>query len=122
MRAIVLTACLAAASLSIGAPARALNIDPVFAGTLVSTYPDGRQAHLWISRDGSYYAKNRRNKPSSGTWKVSGQKMCFKQKKPLSVPFSYCAHLPPSLATSWNDKAVTGERINVKLVAGRGAR
>ena len=36
-----------------------------FGNTIVSTYPDGRQAQLWLHPDGSYTAEGRRLDRSS---------------------------------------------------------
>ena len=91
-----------------------------FGATVVSTYPDGRTALLWLKRDGTYDAKGRRRTPSSGTWIVKSGKVCLKQLKPMRAPFSYCTPLPSG--DTWKAKAVTGEPITVKIVAGVGVR
>jgi hypothetical protein len=88
-----------------------------FGNTVVSTYPDGRTGLLWLKRDGTYDAKGRRRTPSSGTWSLKGGKVCLKQLKPMRAPFNYCTGLPSG--SSWKAKAVTGEPITVKIVAGR---
>lgn len=91
-----------------------------FGNTVVSTYPDGRAGLLWLKRDGTYGAKGRRRTPSSGTWAVKGGKVCLKQLKPVRAPFSYCTPLPSGAI--WKARAVTGEPITVKIVAGMGVR
>lgn len=94
-----------------------------FGNTIVSTYPDGRQAQLWLRPDGSYAAEGRRGDRSAGQWKIKGDKVCLKQSKPHAFPFSYCAALPPGgVGASWNGKAVTGEAIRIKLVKGPSGR
>ena len=90
-----------------------------FGSTIVSTYPDGRTAELYLQPDGGYTAKGRRGDGSSGHWKVNDGKLCLTQSRPLPVPFSYCTPIPSNgLHGAWTAKAVTGERIAVKLVKG----
>lgn len=93
---------------------------PAFENTIVSTYPDGRQAKLWLNPDGTYAAEGRRHDRSSGHWKIRGERICLRQSHPPTLPFSYCTNVPSGgVGASWNAKAVTGEPIRVKLVAGR---
>ena len=95
------------------------DLKPAFSNTIVSTYPDGRKAKLWLSADGSYRAQGRRGKPSSGTWSLKGDRICLKQSKPFRAP-SYCTNVVKGgVGTSWASKAVTGEKIRVTVVAGR---
>jgi hypothetical protein len=106
---------MAAPSVALAAP----DVSVAFGNTVVSTYPDGRKAHLWMKADGSYTATGRRGKPSSGTWSIKGDKVCLKQKKPTSAPFTYCTAAPTGgVGTSWKAKAVTGEPITVTVVKG----
>ncbi len=96
------------------------DLEPAFANTIVSTYPDGRKAKLWLNRDGSYRAQGRRGRPSSGAWSLKGEKLCLKQKKPMAGPFSYCTPVKRGgVGTTWTGKAVTGESITIQVVAGR---
>ena len=100
--------------------AETADLKPAFSNTIVSTYPDGRKAKLWLNSDGSYRAQGRRGKPSSGKWTLKGEKLCLKQQKPSAGPFSYCTPIKRGgVGTSWTGKAVTGERIRIQLVAGR---
>lgn len=94
-------------------------LERAFGNTVVSTYPDGRTALLWLKKDGTYTAKGRRRTPSSGTWSLKAEKVCLKQAKPSAVPFRYCTGLPSGEA--WKAKAVTGEPITVKIVKGVGS-
>ncbi len=114
---LAIAACmLAPAALAAGAA----DLRPAFSNTIVSTYPDGRKARLWLNSDGTYRAQGRRGKPSSGKWTVKGEKLCLKQQKPMAGPFSYCTPVKSGgVGTSWIGKAVTGERIRIELVAGR---
>jgi hypothetical protein len=115
-------ACLAAASL-IGSAAHAAppSVQEAFGNTILSTYPDGRKAQLWLQPDGAYTAKGRRGDSSSGRWSVKGAKLCLKQAHPFPSPFAFCTPIPShGLDGTWSAKAITGEAINVKLVK-RGA-
>lgn len=97
-------------------------LEDAFSSTLVSTYPDGRKAELWLDRGGGYTARGRRGDPSSGHWRISGDELCLKQSSPFPAPFAYCTPIPPhGLQSPWTAKAVTGEPITVGLVRGRHA-
>lgn len=97
----------------------AATIDAAFGNTIVSTYPDGRTGHLWLNADGTYGATGRRKTPSSGKWTLKGQQVCLKQRKPAAAPFAFCTAAPEGgIGTAWMAKAVTGEKIRVKLVKG----
>jgi len=103
------------------APMAALASEPsplasAFGNTVVSTYPDGRTALVWLKKDGTYTGKGRRRTPSSGTWSLRGGKVCLKQSRPVPAPFSYCTELPAS--ESWKARAVTGEHVTMKVVKG----
>ncbi|MFD3265309.1 hypothetical protein [Phenylobacterium ferrooxidans] len=103
------------------APMAALAAEPLplahaFGNTVVSTYPDGRTALVWLKKDGTYTGKTRRRTPSSGTWSLKGEKVCLKQAKPVAVPFNFCTELPAS--ESWKARAVTGEPVTMKVVKG----
>ena len=94
-----------------------------FGSTIVSTYPDGRQAELWLQRDGGYRAEGRRHDPSSGRWQIKGDKLCLKQQRPFPAPFSFCTPLPASgIDRAWAGKAFTGEPIRIRLVKGMQGR
>jgi hypothetical protein len=101
------------------APSGAERLAPAFGKTVVSTYPDGRTAKLWLKADGTYQGQGRRGGPSSGRWTVKGDRVCFRQQRPTSIPFSHCAPLPAADAgASWTGKAATGERIRLQIVPG----
>ncbi len=104
-------ACTAASSSPVG---------EAFGNTIVSTYPDGRSAELWLAPDGSYAGQGRRHDPSSGHWRVKDAKLCLKQARPIPAPFSWCTPLPSSgFAAAWAAKAPTGETLSIKQVRGR---
>lgn len=100
--------------------ATAADLEPAFANTIVSTYPDGRKARLWLEPNGAYKAQGQRGDHSSGRWILKADKLCLKQNKPLSIPFAYCTPVRRGgIGTSWMGRAITGERIRIQLVAGR---
>ena len=122
--ALLAAAGLLAATLTattVAAKATSPAVDAAFGNTIVSTYPDGRVAQLWLKEDGSYSAEGRRHDPSSGHWSVKGAKLCLKQSRPMSVPFRFCTPIPDGgMEHAWSAKAVTGEDIRVQIVKGRG--
>ena len=111
-----------ALALALAAPclaAEASALHDTFGNTIVSTYPDGRKAELWLHPDGSYDAEGRKHDRSAGHWKIKGEKLCLKQSHPFSFPFSYCTPLVQGgVGAKWTAKAVTGEAIDIQLVRG----
>lgn len=93
-------------------------LERAFDATIVSTYPDGRQAELWLQRDGSYKMESRSHARSDGRWQVKGDKLCLRQSHPLPAPFSFCTPAPASLDRAWTAKAFTGEIVTLRLVEG----
>jgi hypothetical protein len=120
--AAVCVGALAISTLSHAAPIKgAEKVSGAFGNTIVSTYPDGRTGRLWLHEDGSYSAKGRKGDPSSGHWSVKGEKVCLKQAKPMAVPFSFCTGMGAAkVGASWDGKAVTGEKIKIRMVKGEG--
>ena len=114
---------LALLALAAAAPAAAnpiQGLQAAFSNTIISTYPDGRTAKLWLNPDGTYRGVGRRGKPSSGNWTIKGEQICLKQHRPFPAPFSYCTPLVDGeVGARWTGKAVTGEPIRLQLVAGR---
>ena len=106
------------------APIHDARLERAFGSTIVSTYPDGRQAELWLKRDGTYESEGRRHDRSSGVWQIKGDdkdghKLCMRQRHPIPAPFSFCTPVPESgLDKPWTAKAYTGEQISVRLVRG----
>jgi len=99
-------------------------LEKAFGSTIVSTYPDGRQAELWLKRDGSYESEGRRHDRSDGVWQIKGddkqgRKLCMKQRHPFPAPFSFCTPVPEGgVDQPWTAKAFTGEQVSVRLVRG----
>jgi hypothetical protein len=87
-------------------------LQKAFQSTIVSTYPDGRTAELWMNPDGTYTSMGRRHDRHSGRWALKGDKVCFKRGL-----FGYCTAIPTDSA--FTTKAVTGEAIQVRLTPGR---
>ena len=95
-------------------------ISAAFGNTIISTYPDGRTAELWLQSSGDYTAEGRRHDRSSGHWKLKGEKLCLKQSHPIPVPFTYCTPVAAArIGAIWSGKAVSGEPIRIKLVRGK---
>ncbi|HUZ14217.1 MAG TPA: hypothetical protein VMU93_15375 [Caulobacteraceae bacterium] len=120
------TIALAAAGLIAGAAAKPPlvaappDISAAFQNTIVSTYPDGRQAELWLNADGTYTAEGRAHDRSKGHWKIRGEKLCLSQSSPFVFGFTFCTPLHGGgVGTSWRGKAVTGEPIQITVVKGR---
>jgi hypothetical protein len=87
-------------------------LQKAFEGTIISTYPDGRKAELWLKPDGSYISEGRRHDRHNGHWTMKGDKVCFHR-----MMFSYCTAIPSG--SEFTTKAVTGETIRVRLEPGR---
>jgi len=87
-------------------------LQKAFTSTIVSTYPDGRTAELWMNPSGTYTSMGRRHDRHSGRWTLKGDKVCFKRGL-----FGYCTQIPGE--TAFTTKAVTGETIRVRLAPGR---
>lgn len=114
--AVALAAALLAGPALAAAPAV---LEPAFAGTIVSTYPDGRTAKLWLERGGAYRGEGRSGRRSSGRWTLKGERICFRQSRPLPIPVVHCAPVPSGDAAAWTGKAVTGEPIRLHLLPNR---
>jgi hypothetical protein len=112
---------LMAAAMAAGGGAAALQ--PAFHNTIVSTYPDGRKAELWLSADGTYTAEGRKHDRSNGVWTLKGSdQICLRQKTPATIPLPYCTAVPSGgVGATWSAKSVFGDALRVKLVAGRSA-
>ena len=98
-------------------------LEVAFGSTIISTYPDGREAELWLKRDGTYESEGRRHDRSGGVWQIKGDdkqghQLCMKQHRPIPAPFSFCTPCPERLDRPWMAKAYTGEQISVRLVHG----
>jgi hypothetical protein len=121
----ILVIAVVASGFAAGAGAESLAARPdglkaAFHNTIVSTYPDGRQARLWLNEDGSYTAEGRRHDPSRGHWTLKGDTLCLSQSHPFVFGMGYCTQIRRGgVGTSWTSKAVTGEPIRITVVSGR---
>ena len=119
--ALALSAIAAAgASTALAAPDRKAEpateaVKRAFGNTIVTTYPDGQHGYLWLKADGSFTTMGRHKTQSTGVWRVKGSQVCLKRQHP-PAPFSYCTPAPQG--DSWPAKAVTGEKLQAKLVKG----
>lgn len=105
-----------------GASAQAQDsaLAPTFGNTIVSTHPDGRQARLWLSADHTFRAQGRGGNRSSGAWRVRGSRLCLSQRRPISIPFSYCHGFPRVVVgQAWNDTASNGDQVVNRIVRGQ---
>ncbi|MBU1346380.1 MAG: hypothetical protein KKA16_05440 [Alphaproteobacteria bacterium] len=97
-----------------------VDLAPAFGNTLLSTYPDGRTARMWLQPGGRFEGRGRRGGLSSGVWRVRNGEVCFSQRRPIPLPGSFCTPIVRGgIGARWTAKAVTGETIQVELVAGR---
>jgi hypothetical protein len=121
MKRVLIIAAGAALCCATAAHAAPAALSEAFRNTIVSTYPDGRQAKLWLAEGGTYTAEGRRHDRSNGTWKLKGaDQICLKQSHPATVPISYCTAVPSGgVGATWSAKSVFGDPLKVKLVAGR---
>ena len=83
-------------------------LQKAFTHTIVSTYPDGRIAKLWMDPSGTFTSMGRRHDRHAGRWTLKGDKVCF--RRGLG---SFCTPVPTEKA--FTTKAVTGETIQVRL-------
>lgn len=91
-------------------------LERAFGATIVSTYPDGREARLWLQRDGDYQMESRRHDHSDGHWHIKDDKLCLKQSHPFPAPFAFCTPAPATLDKPWTAKAMSGETITLRLI------
>ena len=116
----ILTVLMLLTQSAAGPAPRAVALQPAFQNTIVSTYPDGRTARLWLSADGTYTGQGRRGGRNGGVWRLRGSEICMSQRRPVPVPIQFCTPvMQGGVGTRWTAKAVTGETIQVQVVAGR---
>src|SRR3954462_8648351 len=65
-----------------------------FGNTVMSIYPDGRTQKIWLHPDGLWDGLGRDGKPLAGKWTVKSDKVCLRQTRPPTLPFSYCTAFP----------------------------
>lgn len=111
-RTLGLTGALILTTASTAAASPPPALEKAFTHTIVSTYPDGRTAKLWMDPSGTYTSMGRRHHRYRGHWTLKGDKVCFRRSLG-----SYCTPLPTE--TAFTTKSVTGETVQVRLVPGR---
>ena len=93
-------------------------LEPAFRHTLQITDSRGRVSRMWLDRDGRYRGQGER--PSSGAWRIRGERLCFTQRRPIPVPISYCTPLVEGdVGARWTTRSATGDRVTVEIVRGR---
>jgi hypothetical protein len=104
----------------VGSSAAPQGVNAAFGNTVRTTYPDGRHQRFWLQPGGHWDAVGRRGKPSSGRWTSRGEKLCFKQTRPLPLPMTYCADFPndAKVGSEWASKDAGGTPVRVSLVKG----
>lgn len=96
------------------------DVKAAFGNTVISTYPDGRSQKVWLHPDGTWTGLSRRGTKLAGAYTVKNQKVCFRQKKPPTLPISFCSDFPdhPTVGAKWSSKDLTGTPIKLSLVRG----
>ena len=96
-------------------------LEAAFDNTIVSTYPSGRSARLWLNRDGSFTARGAKGAASSGVWSIKGGELCLKQRKPFPAPVTYCSPVPEDarVGAEWSAKSLKGEPLKNRIEVGR---
>ena len=109
------------ATAGVAVPAALSPLEPAFGNTVLSTYPDGRSSKLWLNRDGTFTAEERTHEAKGGHWSLNANRLCLSQTKPIPIPFlAYCTRVPSNgVASGWTGRAITGEPIAIRIVAGR---
>ena len=116
---------LAAAASFAALNAQAMDLSRVaaaFGNTVMSIYPDGRSQKIWLHPDGQWDGLSRRNEPLAGKWTLKGDKVCLRQSKPPTLPFSYCTGFPddPHVGVTWTAKDMGGTPIKLTVLKGMG--
>lgn len=119
---LIRTALAAAVSLvALNAQAADLGrIAAAFGNTVMSVYPDGRSQKIWLHSDGLWQGVGRNGQPLAGRWTERGDKVCLRQTKPPTLPFSYCTGFPddPHIGVTWTSKDFAGTPIRLTVVKG----
>ena len=109
---------LAASALTAQAADPASRVATAFGNTVLSIYPDGRSQKIWLQPDGTWTGLSRRGIALAGKWTVKGEKVCLRQSKPPTLPFSFCQNFPSDPEKGIDAKDLTGTPIHLKLVNG----
>jgi hypothetical protein len=95
-------------------------IAAAFGNTVMSIYPDGRTQKIWLHADGLWDGLGRDGKPLAGKWSMKGDRVCLRQTRPPTLPFSYCTAFPddPHIGVTWTSKDFIGTPIRLTVVKG----
>lgn len=95
-------------------------IAAAFGNTILSIYPDGRSQKIWLHPDGLWEGLGRNGAPLAGRWTMKGDKVCLRQSKPPTLPFSYCTPFPedPHIGATWTSRDFGGTPIRLTVVKG----
>jgi hypothetical protein len=92
-----------------------------FGNTVMSIYPDGRTQKIWLHPNGDWDGVGRDGRPLAGHWTLKDDdKVCLKQTKPPTLPFSYCTSFPadPHVGVVWTSKDFGGSPIKLTVLKG----
>lgn len=91
-----------------------------FGNTVMSIYPDGRTQKIWLHPNGDWDGLGRDGRPLAGHWQLKGDRVCLRQSKPPTLPFSYCTNFPnnPQVGVTWTSKDFGGTPIRLMVVKG----
>jgi hypothetical protein len=124
VRMLIRTVLAAAVSLSaLNAQASDLGrVAAAFGNTVMSIYPDGRTQKIWLHPDGLWDGLGRDGKPLAGKWTMKGDRVCLRQTRPPTLPFSYCTAFPadPHIGVTWASRDFGGTPIRLTVLKGMG--
>jgi hypothetical protein len=122
VRMLIRTALAAAVSLAaLNAEAMDLSrIAAAFGNTVMSIYPDGRTQKIWLHPNGDWEGIGRDGRPLAGHWTLKADRVCLRQTKPPTLPFSYCTSFPtdPHVGVVWTAKDFGGTPIKLTVLKG----
>jgi hypothetical protein len=122
LKTATMLACVMALSVSTSSALAddAIGMEAAFGNTIVSTYPDGRIAKLWLDRNGDFHGLGRTGNHYSGRWNRKGDKLCLRQERPIPIPFHFCTPIVQGgVGATWQATSVGGDPLTVKIVPGR---
>jgi len=91
-----------------------------FGNTVMSIYPDGRTQKIWLHPNGDWDGVGRDGHPLAGHWTLRDDKVCLRQTRPPTLPFSYCTGFPadPHVGVVWTSKDFSGAPIRLTVLKG----
>jgi hypothetical protein len=95
-------------------------IATAFGNTVMSIYPDGRTQKIWLHPNGDWDGLGRNHKPLAGHWQLKGDRVCLRQTRPPTLPFSYCTAFPDNaqVGATWTSRDFGGTPIRLTVVKG----